>query len=77
MVPVFIGTLIAYGVASSMAVSIYDALIEIKNLPFLPSMMSSSTSHLTAKELMNENFLYLSKECKLSDIAFIIGKVGS
>lgn len=60
MVPLLVGTLMAYAISNSMALSVYDALLEIKNLPFLPTMTGSvSTFTLTAKELMNENFLYL------------------
>ena len=77
MIPILVGVLLSYAVASSMALSAYDALIEIKNLPFLPSLSGSSTYQLNAKDLMNENFLYLTKQSKLADIAIIIGKVGS
>ena len=75
MIPILVGVLLSYAVASSMALSAYDALIEIKNLPFLPSLTGYSTYHLTAKDLMNENFLYLTKQAKLADIAIIISKV--
>ena len=77
MVPILIGVLLAYAVSSSLSVSAFDALIEIKNLPFLPSFTGYSTFHLTAKDLMNENFLYLSEKSKLSDIAVIISKIGN
>lgn len=76
MIPILIGVLLSYAVASSMALSAFDALIDIKNLPFLPSLTGYSTYHLTAKDLMNENFLYLTKTSKLSDLAVITGNVG-
>lgn len=76
MIPILIGVLLAYAVSASMSVSAFDALIEIKNLPFLPSFTGYSTYHLTAKDLMNANFLYLTKFSKLADIAVIISKVG-
>lgn len=76
MIPILIGVLLSYAVASSLALSAFDALIDIKNLPFLPSLTGYSTYHLTAKDLMNENFLYLTNASRLSDLAVIISKVG-
>lgn len=76
MIPVLIGVLLSYAVSSSLSLSAFDALIEIKNLPFLSSMTGYSTYHLTAKDLMNRNFLYLTKRnSKMADIAVIIAKV--
>jgi hypothetical protein len=76
MIPILVGVLLSYAVASGMTLSAFDALIDIKNLPFLPSLSGYSTYHLTAKDLMNGNFLYLTKDSKLADIAIIISKVG-
>jgi len=72
MIPLLVGTLMAYAVSNSIALSIYDALLEIKNLPFLPTMSGVTTYSLTAKDLMNENFLYLTSDSSISDIAIIV-----
>jgi len=72
MIPLLVGTLMAYAISNSMALSVYDALLEIKNLPFLPTMTGVSTYSLTAKELMNENFLYLTQDSNIADIAIIV-----
>lgn len=77
MIPILIGVLLSYAVSSSLSLSAFDALIEIKNLPFLPTLAGYSTYHLNAKDLMNKNFLYLTKHASsLGDIATIIAKVG-
>ncbi|TNV72891.1 hypothetical protein FGO68_gene2426 [Halteria grandinella] len=77
MIPILIGVLLSYAVSSSLSLSAFDALIEIKNLPFLPTLTGYSTYHLNAKDLMNKNFLYLTKHASsLGDIATIIAKVG-
>jgi chloride channel 2 len=76
MVPLLVGTLMAYAVSNSLSISIYDALLEIKNLPFLPTLSGMSTYSLTAKDLINENFLFLTKDAKLADVAIIITKLG-
>jgi hypothetical protein len=77
MIPILIGVLLSYAVSSSLSLSAFDALIEIKNLPFLPTLTGYSTYHLMAKDLMNKNFLYLTQSgARLSDLAIIIAKVG-
>lgn len=77
MIPILIGVLLSYAVSSSLSLSAFDALIEIKNLPFLPTLTGYSTYHLSAKDLMNKNFLYLTKAgSRMADIAIIIAKVG-
>lgn len=74
MVPLITATLMAYSVSNSMSLSINDIIIEIKNLPFLPSAAGTNTFHMTAKDLMNTNFAYLTKESKLIDIAALINQ---
>ena len=78
MIPILIGVLLSYAVSSSLSLSAFDTLIDIKNLPFLSTNTGYSTYHLSAKDLMNRNFLYLTAESsKLADIAVIISKVGN
>lgn len=72
MVPLITATLMAYSVSNTMSLSINDIIIEIKNLPFLPTAAGTNTYHMTAKDLMNENFPYLTKKSKLLDIAAFI-----
>ena len=76
MIPLLVGTLMAYAVSNSMSVSIYDALLQIKNLPFLPALSGFSSYNLTAKDLMNENFAFLTHDSKLADVAIIITRLG-
>ncbi len=38
MMPVLIGTLLAYAVGTSLSLSIFDVLLELKNLPYLPAL---------------------------------------
>jgi hypothetical protein len=76
MIPILTGVLLSYAVSSALCQSAFDVLIDIKNLPFLSTTSGYSTYHLTAKDLMNRNFLYLTHDqSKLGDIAVIIAKV--
>jgi hypothetical protein len=76
MIPLLVGTLMAYAVSNMLSLSAYDAILEIKNLPFLPTLSGVNTFSLTAKDLMSENFMYLTSGSKISDIAIIVSKVG-
>jgi hypothetical protein len=76
MVPILFGVLISYAVSNANSMSIFDVILEIKNLPFLPTLSNVSTYNVTAKDLMNSNFFYLTAEAKLADITVIINKVG-
>ena len=43
MIPLLVGTLMAYAISNSLALSVYDAILEIKNLPFLPTATGVDT----------------------------------
>lgn len=77
MIPVLIGVLISYAVANSLAMSIFDVILEVKNLPFLPTLTSIQTYNKTAGDIMSTNFLYLTHDAKLADIPAILNKVGN
>ena len=59
MIPVLIGVLISYAVANSLAMPIFDIILEMKNIPFLPTLTSIETYKKTAGCIMNTNFIYL------------------
>lgn len=40
MIPILIGTLLGYAVSNSLAMSVYDVILEMKNLPFLATLNS-------------------------------------
>lgn len=53
MVPILVGVLTSYAVSNSLSISVYDVMIEIKNYPFLPSLIGVATKNFTAKDFMN------------------------
>jgi hypothetical protein len=59
MVPVMIGMTIAYAFTDTMAMNVFDVLLEFKNFPFLPTLGNESNYSLKAKDIMTKNFLYL------------------
>lgn len=42
----------------------------------MPTLGSVDSYHKTAKEIMNKNFMYITKDAKLSDISMILSKIG-
>ena len=75
MVPILLGLLLSYAISNALAMSVYDVILEMKNLPFLASLSNVTDYNKTAKDLMNENFLYLTKESRLSHISVIMNQV--
>lgn len=55
---------------------LFDVIIEFKNFPYMPSLGSLQTYSLKASNIMNQNFMYLSKKSTLSDIPAILSKTG-
>lgn len=71
IIPVILGVLIANAVCQSLQPSIYDSIIEIKKLPYLPPIASSnSVSHkILVKDFMNTNIAYVWKhKCSYGDV---------
>lgn len=52
LVPMIIGVFVAYGVSSALTVSFYDSALEIKQLPYLPSLKSTNLYTYTAKDIL-------------------------
>ena len=56
LVPMIIGVFIAYGVSSTLTVSFYDSILEVKRLPYLPSLKSTNLYSYTAKNILDTEF---------------------
>lgn len=70
IIPVIMSVLIANGIAQSLKPSIYDSIIEIKKLPFLPSIKStSSTAHrIMVDDIMTRDIVYIWRRCSYKDL---------
>jgi hypothetical protein len=75
IVPVLLGVLLANLVVNNLAMSAFDVILEFKNLPYLATLGSVSIYKMKAKDLMNRNFFYLTKESRIAEIPVIISKV--
>lgn len=75
MVPVFLGVLIALSVFSIQSMGIFDVVLEFKNLPYIPTLGSVEAYYLKAVDIMQKNFLFLTKDATLQDLPIIIQKI--
>lgn len=74
MVPVLLAVLVSYLISNQMSIGIFDVLLEMKQLPYLPSLWSEENYNLTAKQIMNEKFEYLTEKCTMSDIMILVSE---
>uniref|UniRef100_A0A1I7SRN0 Chloride channel protein n=1 Tax=Bursaphelenchus xylophilus TaxID=6326 RepID=A0A1I7SRN0_BURXY len=74
ILPVMIAVLIANAVCSYLQPSIYDSIIQIKHLPYLPDIPhASSRFHgVHVEQFMTSNIQFLSKDSTYSDVQEII-----
>ena len=76
LIPVLFAMVISYAVSNSLAMSIFDVLLDMKGLPYLPALKSVALYNQKASDIMNPNFLYLTVNSKLKDIVIILQYLG-
>src|SRR5215470_16969165 len=66
--------LMANAVCSYLQPSIYDSIIQIKHLPYLPDIPQSSSSFhgIRVEQFMTPNVFYLSRESTYNDVQDIL-----
>ena len=76
MIPMLLSVLLSYAISNSLAMSIFDVLLDMKDLPYLPALRSVEHYHLTAKDIMSKNFLFLTEDSDISDIVVLMQHLG-
>jgi hypothetical protein len=76
MIPVLFAVLLSYAISNSLAMSIFDVLLDMKDIPYLPALRSVEQYKLTASNIMNKNYLYLTMNSQLSDIIVLLQHLG-
>ena len=74
LIPVLVGVLISYALSNSIWISIYDVLIDMKNLPYLPAIRIDEDYSLKANNIMNRKYTFMCKDSKLSDIGKLLSQ---
>ena len=72
LLPVCLGVAIAYLSSTGMTTNILDVLLEFKNFPFLPTLGSENSYKLKARDIMNKNFMFISKDACFNDIPILM-----
>ena len=75
--PMIVSVLTAYSVSNFFSISIYDALLEIKGLPYLPSIKPAKLQHLTARDIMEYSHPQITIGGTLREVAESIQEAGS
>ena len=77
MIPVILAVLISNAISQKLELSIYDSVIQIKKLPFLPPIMgASSLAHsIFVDDIMVRNLVFVwRKNCTYRDIVNLLSK---
>ncbi|XP_035225606.1 chloride channel protein 2-like [Stegodyphus dumicola] len=74
MLPVIIAVLIANAIAQFLQPSIYDSIIQIKKLPYLPSIITTSSQayNIYVEDIMVREIVYISEGATYREIKTII-----
>ena len=72
LVPVCVGLLVAYWCTTGVSMTLFDVIIEFKNFPYMPSLGSLQAYHNKASDVMNCNYIYLTKKSTLAEIPIIM-----
>lgn len=68
LLPVLLAVLIASAVGSFFGPSIYDELLKMKGLPYMPPFKSSQGGNRTAKSIMRTDVLFLTADSTYEDV---------
>jgi chloride channel 2 len=68
IVPMFTSTVIAYAIGSWLTPSIFDIIIVMRQIPFLPAFKPAKFYEYKAIEIAEKSFVYIQEDCKLKDI---------
>ena len=74
--PMIISVLAAYSVSNFLSISIYDAMLEIKGLPYLPSLQPSKLHSLLAKDIMEYSYPQITMNCKIKELVEALDNAG-
>jgi chloride channel 2 len=72
MVPLLSAVLISFIISGGLSMSIYDVMLDIKELPYLPALKTQELYDKEAKDIMQTNHSYLKLESTLRDLAIIL-----
>ncbi len=67
IMPQLVGTMVGYAVAGMFTVSLYDMMLDISHMPYLPRVRSAAIYRQRAQNVMHTAFPFLSLESTAAD----------
>ena len=68
MLPIMLAVMIATGIAQLLSASIYDTLIMINNIPYIPNLLPGSHADAPAHEFMCRSVIMLNLDCTFENV---------
>lgn len=74
IIPVIISVLIANAISQTLDLSIYDSIIQIKKLPFLPPILNTSSSahNIYVEDIMVRDVVCIWRNCTYRDVKAVL-----
>ncbi|KAL6067906.1 Chloride channel protein 2 [Balamuthia mandrillaris] len=72
VLPVMVAVLIASAISSTFSLSIYDTLLQLKGLPYMPPFGYIRATNKKAKDIMQQDVVYLRKDSTYTDLARLL-----
>jgi chloride channel 2 len=72
MLPLLIAVIISHILSQGLSMSIYDVLLDMKGLPYLPALRSQDLYDKNAIDLMSTDYNFLTFDSNLRDIGKVI-----
>jgi len=72
MIYLLVGTLVSFIVSQGLSMSIYDVMMDMKGLPYLPALRSSGLYVLHARDLMTTEYNFLTFDSNMRDVGKVI-----
>lgn len=75
--PMIVAVLMAYTISKSLTLSIYDSMVEIQGLPYLPSLKPYKLHSYIARDIMEYTYPQLNLKSTLEDLLDAIQEAGN
>ena len=76
LIPMIVGVLLSFAVGNALSMSIYDVLLNMKGLPYLPTLKSPELYEKQASHVMETELATIFDNAKISDLESLVSAKG-
>ncbi|CAG9335796.1 unnamed protein product [Blepharisma stoltei] len=76
LLPMMVSVLISFAISNWLGMSIYDAILELKGLPYLPGIKPSNLYSYAAKDAIGSDFTYVKNDATIRDFINAVEEAG-